>query len=280
MRLDRFLTETGRATRSAARKLIWSGRVSVNGSVLRDPSARILELSDEIRLDGEHVRYAAFEYYMLHKPAGVISASRTTERDGQVRCAADLITDSLRKDLFPAGRLDKDTEGLLLLTNDGALAHSLLSPRRHVEKIYYARLDGTPGGEAVHRLEAGADIGEDKPTMPCRIRLLGSDSCLIAIREGRYHEIRRMFGTEGLEVQYLKRLTMGSLCLDPELPAGAYRPLTDQELASLKASGAGGRNGADGADLLEELLKGDLLSRLIPGTKEADREKTEQCMTE
>ena len=237
MRLDRYLAEAGAGTRSEVKKKIAAAEVCVNGETVRDPGMKVDETADLVTLGGRPVRYAAFEYYMLNKPAGVISASRLTGdlRDKDQVCVTDLITDRIRNDLFPAGRLDKDTEGLLLITNDGDLAHRLLSPKKHVDKTYYSELDGMLDEASRNRLEAGVDIGDEKPTLPCRIRVLsGGAACEITIREGRFHQIKRMFETAGLKVTYLKRLSMGPLTLDPKLKPGEYRPLTEQELKLLK----------------------------------------------
>ena len=243
MRLDKYLAEAGCGTRSEVKKLIGSHRVSVNGQTVRDPGQKVDENADKVLLDGRAVRYAAFEYYMLHKPAGVISASRIPGdlKDLSQTCVTDLIKDRIRSDLFPVGRLDKDTEGLLLITNDGALAHRLLSPRKHVDKTYYTELDGRLTKDAAERIMAGVDIGDDKPTLPCEIEIPGADmmpvsgsACLITIREGRYHQVKRMFAAEGLTVTYLKRLSMGPLALDHSLKPGEYRPLTEEELHQIR----------------------------------------------
>ncbi len=243
MRLDRYLAEAGCGTRSEVKKMIGSKRVMVNGQMIRDPGQKVDETTDEVLLDGREVRYAAFEYYMLNKPAGVISASRLPGdlKDLSQICVTDLIKDRIRSDLFPVGRLDKDTEGMLLITNDGALAHHLLSPKKHVDKTYYTELDDRLTKDAAERIMAGVDIGDDKPTLPCGIEILDADgapasgsACLITIREGRYHQIKRMFATEGLTVTYLKRLSMGPLTLDPSLDPGEYRQLKSDELYKLK----------------------------------------------
>ncbi|MDD5833383.1 MAG: pseudouridine synthase [Clostridiales bacterium] len=233
MRLDKFLAETGKGTRSEVKKLISAGRVTVNGAAARDSGLKIDENADDISVDGVRVAYADFEYYMLNKPRGVISASRDNRKNSQV-CVTDLIREKIRSDLFPVGRLDKDTEGLLIITNDGELAHRLLSPKKHVDKTYYAELDGRLMRESADRIMAGVDIGDEKPTLPCLINILSENSCLVTIREGRYHEIKRMFRTEGRKVDYLKRISMGPISLDAELAPGEYRRLTEEEIAVLK----------------------------------------------
>ena len=233
MRLDKYLCEAGKGTRSEVKKIIVRGDVSVNSSIIRDPAAKLDENSDEVTIGGVPVRYADFEYYMLNKPKGVISASRD-KRDKNAVCVTDLIKEKIRQDLFPVGRLDKDTEGLLIITNDGELAHRLLSPKHHVDKTYYAELDSSVSREGAERIMAGVDIGDDKPTLPCQINMLSDSSCFITIHEGRYHEIKRMFKTEGRTVNYLKRISMGPMSLDTELEPGEYRSLSPEEIELLK----------------------------------------------
>ena len=233
MRLDKYLCEAGKGTRTEVKRLIARGSVSVNGEAVKDPSAKVDEAADEVAINGEVVRYADFEYYMLNKPKGVISASRD-KRDKNAVCVTDLIQEKIRNDLFPVGRLDKDTEGLLIITNDGDMAHRLLSPKRHVDKTYYVELDGKVTKEAAERIMQGVDIGDDKPTLPCQINMLSDSTCFITIHEGRYHEIKRMFKTEGRTVNYLKRISMGPMSLDAELEPGEYRSLTQKEIELLK----------------------------------------------
>lgn len=233
MRLDKFLAECGKGTRTEVKKLITGGRVAVGGSVIKDPAAKVEPEKDEILLDDERVAYARVEYYMLNKPKGVISATRDSKRSSCV-CVTELIKEKIRDDLFPVGRLDKDTEGLLIITNDGDLAHRLLSPKKHVDKTYYVELSGRLTADEAERIMGGIDIGDEKPTLPCEISRLSDTSCLITIREGRYHEIKRMFATGGLRVTELKRISMGPLSIDPELMPGDYRPLTDAEVSMLQ----------------------------------------------
>lgn len=241
IRLDKYLCDMGQGSRSEVKKLIRKGQVTVKGETVRDPGFQVEE-GNQVALSGQVIAYHAYEYYMLNKPAGVISASRTDLRDQGQQCVVDLIREKSRKDLFPVGRLDKDTVGLLLITNDGALAHELLSPRKHVEKLYYAELSEPVTQEALDRLRQGVDIGDEKPTLPCRIDAAEGEKepygrLLIRIREGRYHQIKRMFEAVGSSVTYLKRLAMGSLVLDEELPEGGYRCLREEELQALKSAG-------------------------------------------
>lgn len=169
---------------------------------------------------------------MLHKPAGVISATK----DDRDKTVLDLITDKKRNDLFPVGRLDKDTEGLLLITNDGELAHRLLSPKKHVDKVYYAKVQGKVDESDVKAFADGVDIGDDTPVKNADLRILksGEESEIeLTITEGRFHQVKRMFHAVGKEVIYLKRLSMGSLALDKTLTKGEYRSLTEEEIKKL-----------------------------------------------
>lgn len=240
MRLDKYLCESGNGTRSEVKKLISKCRVSVNGAVIKDPAFKLDPKKDEIKIDQETVNYIDFEYFMLNKPTNVISASRADLRKTDEVCVVDLIKDRIRNDLFPVGRLDKDTVGLLLITNDGALSHRLLSPKNHIDKTYYVELSVPIGCDDIKRLESGVDIGDEKPTLPCRIdkvtdSIIGMDNraFFITIHEGRFHQIKRMFETCHSSVTYLKRTKMGPLKLDEKLKEGEYRRLTDNELSSL-----------------------------------------------
>lgn len=238
LRLDKYLCDMGFGTRTEVKKQIARGQAEVNGAVEKDAGRKVDTEADRVSFCGAPAAYSQFEYYMLHKPAGVISASRVDLRNKGETCVVDLIESKRRKDLFPVGRLDKDTEGLLLITNDGALAHALLSPKKHVWKTYYAEL-AVPLSEAdMERLRAGVEIGDDTPTLPCRVEAVTSAAVLISIREGRYHQIKRMAEAVGNEVVYLKRLSMGSLRLDENLSPGSFRALSEEELAALKAEGA------------------------------------------
>ena len=240
MRLDRFLCETGFGTRSQVKAFLKKGLVTVNGETAKRPEQKIAEGKDQVVCGGKAAVYAPLVYLMLHKPAGVVSATE----DQRERTVLDLIEKELRKDLFPVGRLDKDTEGLLLLTNDGALAHQLLSPRKHVDKTYYAKVAGKVTEEHAAKFREGLDIGERRPTLPAElvIRKSGEESeAEITIREGKYHQIKRMFGSVGCQVTYLKRLRMGTLALDEGLLAGSYRHLTEEEIRGLKELAGGER---------------------------------------
>ncbi len=233
MRLDKFLCDMGLGTRSQVKDRIRKGQVLVDGIVCRQPETKVSE-GVEVTFEGRPVSYTAMEYYMLYKPAGVVSAVE----DLREQTVVELIGERKRKDLFPVGRLDKDTEGLLLITNDGQLSHRLLSPKRHVEKVYYARVDGPVQEAYVEKFKEGLDIGDEKPTLPAKLEILmsGEDASEIrlTICEGRYHQVKRMMEAAGCHVTYLKRLSMGPLKLDEALKPGEYRHLTKAEIQKLK----------------------------------------------
>ena len=235
MRIDKYLAEMGQGTRSEIKKLIRSGRVMVDGETVKKPELKIDENTQRVSLEGKQIGYAKKEYYMLHKPAGVISATK----DDRDKTVLDLITDKKRNDLFPVGRLDKDTEGLLLITNDGDLAHRLLAPKKHVDKVYYAKIDGMVTEEDVKRFAEGIDIGaeEEEMTRPAKLDIMKSaeeSEIRLTIHEGKFHQVKRMFLAVGKEVTYLKRERMGPLCLDENLKPGEYRLLTEEEIENVR----------------------------------------------
>ena len=229
MRLDKYLAEMGVGTRSEIKKVIRAGRVTLDGGKVKDPSIHV-ENDAVVCLDGQRIDYEQFAYFLMNKPAGVISATE----DSRQQTVLDLLDGQQRKGLFPVGRLDRDTEGLLLITNDGELAHRLLSPKRHVDKVYFARLDG-PVGETEKKLFAeGLKVDEELTAMPAALEILEPPTEVrVTIREGKFHQIKRMFAAVGREVIYLKRLSMGSLSLDESLPPGGYRRLTSEELSAI-----------------------------------------------
>ena len=235
IRLDKYLADMSIGTRQEVKKYIRQGRVKINEDVIRKPEYKIREDKDKVAFDGAPVAYETFEYYMLNKPAGVISATE----DKKDKTVLDLIKEKKRKDLFPVGRLDKDTEGLLLITNDGALAHRLLSPKKHVDKCYYAKIRGGVTEDDVCVFKERINIGtQEEPewTMPAELKILekGTVSRIrLTIREGKFHQVKRMFLAVGKEVVYLKRERMGALVLDETLAPGEYRKLTDSELKSI-----------------------------------------------
>ncbi len=232
MRLDKFLADMGVGKRSDIRKEIRAGRVAVGREILRDPGARVTEDS-EVYWKGRPVRYEQYVYYMLHKPAGVITATE----DRHSRTVLDLLPEERRRDLFPAGRLDRDTEGLLLITNDGELAHRLLSPKHHVDKTYLVQTDLPVSEEDVRVFGEGFRVDDELTAMPAKLTFLpgrGPEWSEITIREGKFHQIKRMFAARGKEVRYLKRLSMGTLVLDEALAAGECRRLTPEEISALR----------------------------------------------
>lgn len=232
LRLDKYLAEMNLGTRSEVKKLITKGQIQVNGTIVKKPEFKLDPISDRVQYQDREITYVTYEYYMLNKPSGVISATED-KRDTTV---IDLIESRQRKDLFPVGRLDKDTEGLLLITNDGALAHRLLSPKKHVDKTYYAKICGEVTKEDIEIFEKGVCIGDEKLTLPAKLVILknGAESEIqLTIQEGRFHQVKRMFQAVGKEVVYLKRLSMGGLSLDPSLKPGEYRKLTKEEMEQL-----------------------------------------------
>ena len=230
MRLDKFLCETGFGTRSQVKELLKKGQVTVNGVAAKKPEQKIDEHKDQITCQGKTASYEKYVYYMLHKPAGVVSATE----DKREKTVLDLLKSEDRRDgIFPVGRLDKDTEGFLLLTDDGDLAHRLLSPRKHVDKTYYAKIAGSVTEAHIERFREGLDIGDEKKTLPAMLEILASEPEIseirITIHEGRFHQVKRMFEAVGCKVIYLKRLSMGAVALDETLAPGDYRPLNEKE---------------------------------------------------
>ena len=230
MRLDKFLCETGFGTRSQVKELLKKGQVTVNGVAAKKPEQKIDEHKDRITCQGKMASYEKYVYYMLHKPAGVVSATE----DKREKTVLDLLKSEDRRDgIFPVGRLDKDTEGFLLLTDDGDLAHRLLSPRKHVDKTYYAKIAGSVTEAHIERFREGLDIGDEKKTLPAMLEILASEPEIseirITIHEGRFHQVKRMFEAVGCKVTYLKRLSMGAVALDETLAPGDYRPLNEKE---------------------------------------------------
>lgn len=245
IRLDKYLADMGIGTRSEVKQYIRRKQVQVNGDTAADAGRKVDTDRDQVSFQGNEIPYAEKEYYLFYKPQGCVSAVT----DGRHKTVLDYITGSRCKDLFPVGRLDMDTEGLLLITNDGALSHRLLSPACHVPKVYYARVSGEVTGEDAAHFWEGVDIGDEEPTLPARLTVLprhgggngsaGEDAQVteieLTITEGRFHQVKRMFAAVGKKVLYLKRISMGSLALDESLEPGGYRPLTEQEVQDLYA---------------------------------------------
>lgn len=231
-RLDKLLSSTGHWSRKEVKELVKQGRVSVNGTKVNKPEEKCDPAQAEVRVDGQLVDCAPFVYLMLHKPAGLLSATE----DKKQKTVIDLLPEHLqRRGLFPVGRLDKDTEGLLVLTDDGALAHELLSPKKHVDKVYYAEVEGVLNQGDAAALKDGMTLGDGLECLPAGLEILeGGSRCHVTLREGKYHQVKRMLAARGKPVQYLKRLSMGGLKLDEGLKKGEWRPLTAAELTALQ----------------------------------------------
>lgn len=236
MRIDKFLANQDIGSRSQVKQYIKKGMISVNGIVCKSPEQKIDENADQISYNGKVIGYQKHHYYMLNKPSGCVSATN----DNLHITVLDLLKASVPvKNLFPVGRLDIDTEGLLLITDDGELSHNLLSPSKHVAKTYFARIDGLATEEHIKAFKEGLDIGDDKPTKPGTLVIKNTDlgtqtsEILLTITEGRYHQVKRSFEALGMKVIYLKRLSMGSLTLDEALAPGEFRELTGTELQAL-----------------------------------------------
>lgn len=233
MRLDKLLSHLNCGSRKEVQALIRAGRVSVDGTVQKDPAFKVDPDRSQTAVDGTVQRYRAQRYYMLNKPMGVITASRDERHD----TVLELFPAELRRGLFAVGRLDKDTEGLLLLTNDGALAHRLTSPRYHVEKCYLATVDGTVDAGDVAAFAAGLTLGDGTQCLPAGLEPLGPGRCRVALREGKYHQVKRMLAACGKPVTALERISMGPLKLDGTLPRGGCRELTAEEVRLLRKAG-------------------------------------------
>ncbi|MCD8153231.1 MAG: rRNA pseudouridine synthase [Clostridiales bacterium] len=236
LRLDRYLANAGAGSRSEVKKYIQRGMVSVNGRTEKRPETGITP-EDVVSLGERTVESPmGYAYYILHKPAGYVSATE----DPKEKTVMELVP-SRRRGLFPVGRLDKDTEGLLLITDDGTLAHRLLAPGKHVEKVYYALVDGRVTEEDREKVRMGVDIGDETPTLPGKLEILAESpegtspqtGIRLTIHEGRYHQIKRMMQALGKPVLYLKRLSMGPLVLPEDLKRGECRPLTPEERKKL-----------------------------------------------
>ncbi len=247
IRLDKYLADMDRGSRSQIREAAKKGRIQVNGQIIKQTDIKIDPDTDMVLFDGTAVAYRVFEYYMLNKPQGVVSATE----DKLHQTVTDLLGDGCRRDLFPVGRLDIDTEGLLLLTNDGDLAHQLLAPKKHVDKQYYAKIEGKLPEDAPEQMAAGMTLRDGTQVKPGRLKILPRtmknaegqpvSEILLTIQEGKFHQVKRMFEALDCNVVFLKRLSMGSLKLDETLKPGEYRPLSEAELMELKKQTSSGR---------------------------------------
>ncbi|QII83045.1 pseudouridine synthase [Jeotgalibaca arthritidis] len=238
MRLDKFLSHTGFGSRKEVKVLLKQKKVVVNDKVASKGEMKVDLNQDQVVVNGERIQYQEFHYLMLHKPAGVLSATE----DMKQKTVIDLLSEEYQHlNLFPVGRLDKDTEGLLLLTNDGELAHFLLSPKKEVAKRYYARVAGIMDEADCEAFKNRIVLEDGFECLPGELEIKSVDEekqeseVFITIKEGKFHQVKRMVKASGKEVTYLKRLTMGSLVLDPKLQLAEYRYLTESELADLKA---------------------------------------------
>ena len=229
-RLDRLLANMGIASRRDLRKMIRDGRVSVDGKPAAEPEMKVDGEKNEIVLDGQPIRYTRFHYYMMDKPVGILTATE----DGRQKTVLDLVTPEMRRmELFPVGRLDKDTSGLLLLTDDGSFAHRVISPKSAVEKMYYARVDGHQSQNDAEAFRKGLILGDGTQCLPAKLEIIGENECLVTVMEGKYHQVRRMLASRGTPVIELRRLSVGKLKLDESLGAGGFRELAQDEIEAI-----------------------------------------------
>ncbi len=229
-RLDKLLAGTGKWSRREVKALVRQGLVRVDGRLAASAEDKLDPAAAIITVAGETVALHRFTYVMLHKPAGVLTATE----DRKQPTVLDLLPPELRRiGLAPVGRLDKDTEGLLLLTNDGELAHRLLSPKYHVDKRYLARVDGELSAADTEAFARGMTLGDGLECLPAGLEVLPDRVCIVTLREGKFHQVKRMLAARGAPVLYLKRLSMGPLTLDDSLAAGAYRLLRAEEISAL-----------------------------------------------
>ena len=229
VRLDKLLCDSAGVSRQEARNLIRAGRVTVDGAAEKKPETKVDAAARTVCLDGAPLRWAAHRYYMLHKPLGVVTATE----DRAQKTVLDLFEAPLRRDLSPAGRLDKDTTGLLLLSTDGDWIHQIISPKHQVEKVYLAAFTGTLTQEDVRALQAGVTLRDGTHCLPARLELLGENRCRVTVTEGKYHLVRRLLASRGAVVTALHRERIGALCLDNLLSPGCFRALTEQEIQAV-----------------------------------------------
>ena len=233
VRLDKYLADMGIASRKELRAVIRSGRAAVDGVTVTSPDAKLDPERSRVTLDGQELCYSRFHYYMLYKPCGVVTATE----DGRQGTVMDLVTPEMRRmGLFPVGRLDKDTSGLLLLTDDGDFAHRVISPKSEVEKLYLARVDGALTPEDAAAFERGIILADGTQCLPARLDILAPDECRVAVMEGKYHQVRRMLAACGKPVITLKRLSIGALSLDSGMAEGDFRELDQAERALVFAA--------------------------------------------
>lgn len=230
MRLDRLLSELGVASRSELRSIIRAGRVKVDGAVVTAPDRRVDAQINTISLDGEPLRWQRFRYFMMDKPEGVLSVTE----DKRQETVLDLLPPELKRlELFPVGRLDKDTSGLLLLTNDGDFAHRVISPKSGVEKRYRAEVEGIPDEADVRAFAQGIVLADGTRCLPARLEITGESVCHVTVMEGKYHQVKRMLAARGKPVKHLRRLSVGSLELGESLEPGGIRELGQEDLCKV-----------------------------------------------
>ena len=230
LRLDKMLAHCGYGSRKDVKQLIRKGEVLVNGEIIKNDDFKVDSDKDDVIVFDESVNYKELVYIMLHKPAGVVSATY----DNYKQTVIDLVSEYSKQKVFPVGRLDIDTEGLLLISNDGMLCHKLLAPKNHVDKTYYVEFCGEFKNEYIGKFKKGITLEDGYVTMPSDIELLSENSANLTIHEGKFHQVKRMFIALGMEVTYLKRISFGSLKLDNNLKKGEYRLLSDEEINLLK----------------------------------------------
>lgn len=236
-RLDKILSNLGYGSRKDVKGLAKSGSIEVDGKIVRDSSLKIDPYNSVLKIKGEVVEYREFIYLMMNKPQGVISSTD----DFRDKTVIDLISDQYKAfNPFPVGRLDKDTEGLMVLTNDGQLSHRVLSPKKHVEKLYYAEVEGEVTEEDKELFSEGIVLDDGYKTLPAKLEIISSDNIskiYLTIKEGKFHQVKRMFLSVGKKVIYLKRMAIGGLRLDESLALGEYRELTSEEVLLLERKG-------------------------------------------
>ena len=234
MRLDKFLKDLGKGSRKEVKEYIKKGYIKVNNNIIKSSDLKIDEEKDVVMFDNEILTYEKFVYLMLNKPAGVVSATF----DNKDKTVIDLINEYKHLDLFPFGRLDKDTEGLLIISNDGKLAHDLLSPKKHVDKKYYVEVEGILNNEDIVEFKEGIILEDNEVCKSATLEIIDSapiSKCYVTISEGKYHQVKRMFEMVNKKVIYLKRITFGNIILDDNLKLGEYRKLTEEEIIRLKS---------------------------------------------
>ncbi|MFI3211862.1 MAG: pseudouridine synthase [Eubacteriales bacterium] len=230
MRLDKLLCDMNIGTRNEMKEYIKKGRVRVNEQIIKKPDTKVNEYCDQIYLDGVLLLFSKYQYYLLHKPAGYVTATK----DNLHPTVMELLGEVAGKNLAPVGRLDKDTEGFLLITNDGELSHRLLSPKKHVPKTYYAKIEKPLSEKDLEQLQLGVDIGEEKLTKPAKVEILSELEIHLTIIEGKFHQVKRMLHAVDNEVIYLKRISMGGLQLPEDLECGEYMILESKDVAVLE----------------------------------------------